>query len=355
MTSQSSEEPAPLSVSSGKPSPILVEATRGRMVENCHRGRAAVVDPDGGVLMSWGDVEAPIYARSAIKPLQALPLVESGAADAFGLGEVELALACASHGGEPAHVDAVGRWLDRLGYGVDDLECGAHPPLDRAAARDLVIQGAEPTPLHNNCSGKHAGMVTTAHHLGEPTRGYVDYAHPVQQRILGVLEIMCGCDLGAAPRSIDACSIPAIAIPLGNVALGMARLVEPARLSQARAEAAGRIVEAMTAQPFMVAVSGRFSTRLMTVAGAEAIVKAGAEGVYCAALRRLGLGVALKIDDGSRRAAEVAMAAILRHLGVLDDRHAGELPEVLAVPIESWNGVRVGEARPAPELLRKPA
>lgn len=325
--------------------PILVETTRGDMVESRHRGVAVVVDAAGKVVMSWGDVDTPVYPRSAIKPLQALPLIESGAADAHGLGDEEIALACASHGGEPIHVDTVTAWLDRAGLSVEDLECGAHPPSYRPAARALQISGTAPDAAHNICSGKHAGMLSTACHLGEPTKDYVKFRHPVQQRLLGLLEMMCGVDLSAAPRGIDGCSIPTIAIPLGNIAVAMAKLADPVALPSARAEAATRICRAMAAAPHMVAGTGRFCTEVIEVTGGDAIIKTGAEGVFCAALPGLGLGIALKIHDGATRASQVAMAAILQRLGILDQARSARLADRLKVPLRNCNGIHVGDIR----------
>ena len=325
--------------------PILVETTRGDLVESRHRGAAVVVDAAGKVVLSWGDVATPVYARSAIKALQALPLIESGAADAYGLSDEELAIACASHWGEPFHVDTVTAWLNRAGLSIDDLECGAHQPHNQDAAKALHVAGAEPTAVHNNCSGKHSGMLCTARHLGEPTKGYVRWQHPVQQRILGILEMMCGLDLSDAPRGIDGCAIPVIAMPLGNIALGMAKLADPGELPPARAAAVQRICTAIAAAPHMVAGTGRFGTEVMTVCGGDAIIKNGAEGIFCGALPTLGLGVALKIHDGAARAAEVAMAAILQRLGILDQARSARLADRLKVPLLNRNGTHIGDIR----------
>lgn len=341
--------PANAARAAGTANPLLVEVTRGGMVESRHRAAIAVVDAQGKVVRGWGDIERPVYGRSAIKPLQALPLVESGAADRFGLSRGELALACASHSGEPRHVDTVLAWLARIGLSPDDLECGSHPPLNDGAMRDFLRGAAPLTAAYNNCSGKHAGFLSTALHLGEPTKGYIRYEHPVQQRILGVLEQMCGVDLGAAPRGIDGCGIPVIAIPLGNMALAMARLADPDDLPAPRAAAARRIVAAMTAEPFMVAGSQRFCTVVMSALGTKAAIKTGAEGVYCAALPDLGLGVALKVDDGAGRAAEVAMGEVLIHLGVIDEGERARLADTLSPPIMNRAGLETGRVRRAAE------
>ena len=308
----------PLAEHIGAPAnPVLVEVTRGDMVESRHRAAVAVADPAGKVVLSAGDIERPIYARSAIKPLQAIALVETGAAEAYGVSDAEIALACASHSGEPRHVETAKAWLERIGCGVADLECGAHLPHDEAAMTVLLHGGGEATPAHNNCSGKHAGFLTAARHLGAPTRGYIRYEHPVQQRVLGVLESLAGLDLGAAPRGIDGCGVPVIGIPLGNVALAMARFADPYDQPDARQSACARIRAAMAAEPFMVAGSGRFCTRVIEATGGRALVKTGAEGVYCGAVPDLGLGVALKVDDGNGRAAQTVMAHILQRLGVI--------------------------------------
>lgn len=338
------------SVPENAASPILVEERRGTLVEVIHRGRAAVVDPSGGVLLAWGDPEAAIYPRSSIKPLQAIPLIESGAAEAFALTDEEIALACASHGGEPKHVAAVEAWLARIGLSVADLECGAHMPGDPAAAEALSRAGKNPTAAHNNCSGKHAAMLTTALHKGEKTRDYIARTHPVQQRILGLLEQLSGSDLGGAPTGIDGCGIPVFAMGLGNLALAFARFADPVRLPERRAQAIARISKAMLAAPFFVAGSGNICTELLTLCGGEVLPKTGAAGVFAAALPRVGLGVAVKIEDGSRAAAEIAMLAILSRLGIIDDARRAMLKDRLNPQLHNCAGTRVGEIGPAETL-----
>ena len=328
--------------------PVLVEVTRGEVVENRHRGAAAVFDAAGRRVAGWGDIERAVYPRSAIKPLQALPLVETGAADRFGLGEAEIALASASHGGEPEHLEALSAWLARLGLEADELACGRRPPLNREAAEALVRAGERPGPLHNNCSGKHLGMLTTARHLGAPTAGYHRPDHPVQRRVLRVLEEMSGLDLSRAPIGLDGCNIPTIAMPLSGLARAMARLAAPAALDPERAAACRRIAAAVAAEPFMVAGRGRFCTIVMAAAGPEVLVKTGAGGMFTAALPKLGYGVALKIEDGAGRASETAMAALLSHLGGGDERLSAVLARYLEVPLHNAAGVRIGAIRPAP-------
>ncbi len=329
------------------PNPVVVEVVRGDEVESLHRGACAVADADGAIVHAWGDVEHPVFARSAIKPIQALPLVETGAADRFAMADAELALACASHGGEPKHVAAVEAWLARLGLGDADLECGAHPPSHQPSAEALFRGGGTPTALHNNCSGKHAGFLTTARHLDEPTRGYVGRDHPVQRRVARAIGEMSGVDVARAPVAIDGCSIPTIALPLTGLATAMARFADPSGLASGRAAAIARIAAAMTARPDMVSGTGRFCTALIAESGGRVLAKTGAEGVYVAALRERGLGIALKIDDGAGRGAEVALVAVLRRLDAIDDALADRLADFIAVPLINRAGLRVGEVRTA--------
>lgn len=331
--------------------PILVEVVRGDMVESRHHGAYAVVDAAGRVVLSQGDIARAVFPRSAIKPLQALPLIESGAADRFGLGAREIALACASHNGAPPIVAAVEAWLKRIGLTRDDLECGAHAPSDAEAACALIRAGAEPSGLHNNCSGKHAGFLTAAQHLGEPTRGYIGADHPVQRRVEAVLSAMTGLDLERAPYGVDGCGIPVIGIPLGAMARAMARLGDPAGLPPVRAAAVRRIVAAMAAEFAIVSGASTFAREIMRHAGANVLLKTGAEGVMCASLPRDGLGIALKISDGASRAAEVAMGAILLRLRVLDPE-ASALDTVLHPPLRNVAGRIVGKVRAAAAAFR---
>lgn len=331
--------------------PVLIEVTRGDMVESRHRGRVAVVARDGTVVLSWGDVEAPVYPRSAIKPLQAIAMVEAGAAEATDASDREIAVACASHGGEPMHVETVLGWLARSGLSAADLECGTHAPSHGAASDALVRTGVTAGPEHNNCSGKHAAMALTARTLGEPVTGYIEYAHPVQQRIIGILEQMCGTDLADAPRGTDGCSIPTLGIPLGNLALGFARFGDPGdELPEQRATAAARIRAALAAAPEMIAGTGRYCSDVIRATAGRVIVKTGAEGVFCGSVPALGIGIALKCEDGASRASEAMMSAILLRLGAVDEALLGSIDRALPQPILNRNGRHVGEIRTAGPL-----
>jgi L-asparaginase II len=331
--------------------PILVEVLRGSTVESRHRGCYAIVDAAGRLSAAAGDIERPVFPRSAIKPLQALPLIETGAADALGLGNDELALACASHQGEPVHVEKVRIFLAKAGLTVADLECGAHRPTNRAAAEALVRTGEAPSALHNNCSGKHAGFLATARHMDEPSAGYINRDHPVQQRVAAAIGEMMEYDVLAAAWGVDGCGIPSFAVPARALALGMARLADPSALTPSRRSAAVRIMAAMAAEPLLVDGSGGLTTEVMRVAAPTVRLKPGAEAVFCAALPTLGLGVALKIDDGGMRAAQVAIMALLDRLGCFDPDQRRQLEKHLHPGVKNIVGLRVGEIRPTAALL----
>lgn len=328
--------------------PFLVDVARGSFIESRHRGRYVVSDADGRIVARGGDIEAPVFQRSAIKFLQALPLVESGAAAAYALSPGEFAIACASHGGEQRHVDTVAAWLKRVGLGVDDLECGAHMPTAAGAAEALIRAGEKPSALHNNCSGKHTGMLSVCRHLGEQTRGYIRPDHPQQRRVVAVFEAMLLLDLGRAPRGIDGCSLPQIAIPLAALAGAIARFGAPDRLPGQRARACRTLAAAILAEPFMLAGTNRFCTRAIEACGGKAVIKTGAEGVYVAAIPARGLGIALKIDDGAARAAEVAMAHLLLAHAGLDDAARARVEALVTPAIGNAAGLTVGAMATSP-------
>lgn len=311
--------------------PLEVQVTRGTGVESRHEVDAVVVDASGAVVRSWGDPGRGVLPRSAAKPLQALPLVATGAADAFGLGDVELALACASHDGEPAHVAAVESWLDRIGLSVDHLACGTHAPLHEASAAAMVAAGVEPTDAHNNCSGKHVGFLTVCRHLGLPVDGYLAPDHPLQaDHVTRALADACGVDLPVQAPAVDGCGIPVWSVPLDRLAAGWVGLCD--------GDAAGaRLLAAMRGEPFHVAGSTRACTRLIGACTGGTVVKTGAEGVFCAVVPDDGLGLALKVRDGAGRAAVAAVEWLLASLG----RYDGPVGEVL----HNRAGTPVGEVR----------
>ena len=282
---------------------VLVEVTRGMRVESWHMGAIAVVDAAGELVSSIGDIESPTYPRSAIKGLQALPLVESGAVDAFNLPDRAVSIACASHNGEAVHVETVTSMLAACGLDVDALECGAQSPRFEEDQAILHLAGAKPSAVHNNCSGKHAGFLCFSQKAGFDHHGYVAPNHPVQREVRAVLQQMTGSSLeGEAKRDlcgIDGCSIPTYAIPLKNLAHAFARFGTGTDLSPERSTAAERIRKAVAREPYMVAGKERFCTGIMEIFGERAFVKTGAEGVFCASLPEQGIGVALKCWDGA--------------------------------------------------------
>jgi L-asparaginase II len=318
--------------------------TRGPAVESRHRGAFVVVDASGKIAWTAGDADMPVYPRSSAKPLQALPLIETGAADRFNLTDRELAMACASHKGEPQHVAAVEAWLARIGLDVSHLACGVQPPRAPEAAEQAIRERTALNAAYHNCSGKHTGFLTACVHCGDSPAGYIEPDHPAQRRVTQALSEMCGCDLARVPQGRDGCGIPVYAMPLKSLALGMARLADPSGLPQARAEAARRLLHAMAAEPFYVSGTGGFTTEAM-LAAPGLCVKGGAEGVYAAALPELGLGVALKIGDGAGRAAECAMAHMLLKLGCFDAGAEARLARFLHPVIVTDAGRPAGTIR----------
>lgn len=330
--------------------PVVVEVWRASLVESRHRAAAAVVDADGATALALGDIATPVYPRSAVKALQALALIESGAADRFGLGAQELALACASHGGEPAHVAGVERMLARAGLKPSALQCGVHWPLHQPSAQALARSGGAPSALHNNCSGKHAGFLCAAKAMGSDPAGYLAADHPVQRAIKSVLEELGGAPISDERRAIDGCSVPTWAMPLEDLARAFARFGAGTGLAPARAAAAQRLRAACAMEPWFVAGTGRFCTEMMTHFRQRVFVKTGAEGVFCGALPDQGLGIAVKCDDGGGRAAEVTIAALIARLLPCDAVDRAFLAPFLRPTLRNWRGIEVGALRPAGEL-----
>jgi L-asparaginase II len=342
--------------------PVLVEALRGGIVESMHRGAFAIVDADGRVVESLGDIERPVFPRSAVKVLQALPLVASGAAEALGLTDEELALACASHGGEAMHARTAAAMLAKAGLDVTALECGAHWPYHDGALKALAAAGETPSALHNNCSGKHAGFVCLGCVLAraqgrdprEFVRGYVQPGHPVMREVTATLQAAAGFDLARTACGTDGCSIPTHAIPLRHLAHAFAKVASGQGLAPDHARAARRLREAVARAPQMVAGSGRFDSRVMDLLRERVFCKVGAEGMYCAALPACGLGIAIKIDDGNNaRACEVVMAALIERFVELDERESAFMQGLSDLRLLNWNGIEVGRLRASAPLQRR--
>jgi L-asparaginase II len=327
--------------------PVLVELTRGELVESVHRGSVAIARADGALLLSLGDVGTPVYPRSSLKPIQALPLLESGAADAFDLTNEEIALGCASHSGEPMHTDRVAAWLERIGCGETDLACGPQAVRYEPILKEMIRRGEKPTRIHNNCSGKHSGFLTVARHWDVATKEYELHSHPVQQAVAKALAELTGIS-HELPWGVDGCTAPNFALPISAFANALAKFANPQSLPDPRATAVRRIVGAMMAHPELVAGTGRSDTILMRAGKGRVATKAGAEGFYAAIIPEAGIGIALKIDDGAGRAAETAIAAILDKLALIGDEP--DARSFVRAPILNTREVVVGERRAAAAL-----
>jgi L-asparaginase II len=338
---------------------VFVEVTRGPIVESVHYGAAAVADPQGTLVAQAGDPAFVSYYRSASKPIQAIPLVESGAAAHFGLTPTELAVVTGSHGGEDIHVAAVQAILAKIGARAEALHCGIHVPYDKPAAEAMRRAGAEASALHNNCSGKHAGMLALARFHGWPLDGYWQPEHPVQQAVRAVIADFCGVAPEDLAMGVDGCSVITFGTSIRHMATSFARLVDPpAAWPAARRDACRQIVEAMAAYPEMVAGRHeRLDTDLMQVVGGRIIAKAGAEAVYCMAVRptvdRPGLGLALKLLDGddSGRARNAAVMGLLAECHLLAPAEQQALAAYSETPRTNRRGDVVGTIRPAIHLV----
>jgi len=324
---------------------IVVEVTRGAFVESAHAVDIAIADASGKIISIYGDKDLALFPRSAIKSLQALPLVESGAADAFGLSDKHLALTCASHNGQPMHVDSAREILSKAGLDETCLECGAQLP--RFPEDQAKLKGAGPSAIHNNCSGKHAGFLAFAAHAGYKPEGYIKFEHAVQQEIASTQQAVTGAKHGADNYAIDGCSIPTFKIPLTHMAQAYAKFSIGEDGNKTRSKAMIRLRDACMKHPEMVAGDKRVCTQLMQALPNRAFVKVGAEGVYSASLPELGIGIAMKARDGNFRAAEVAVASIITDLIALNDSEIKALEPLVNPVLKNWNKIEVGGIRVA--------
>jgi L-asparaginase II len=325
----------------------LIEYTRGGLSESVHSGTLVVVAADGGLVAAAGDPEARVFVRSSGKPFQALPVVSSGAAEAWGMCERELALACASHRGSAAHLTVACGFASRLGLTAADLQCGTHEVEDRDTEADLIRSGTQRDAFFHNCSGKHLAMLATALHLGQPTERYLAVDGAVQQGVLAAVSRFCDVPVDAIGLGIDGCSAPNFALPLRATALGVARLLDPDAPAEART-----VTGAMMHHPEMVQGDGGFDTEIMRLLPGRVIAKRGAEGVQIVGLAphagRPALGLAVKIADGSARAAVPAIASAMAQLGLLTDDEAAALRArgwLPPAPQRNWSGLLTGETR----------
>lgn len=321
---------------------LSVQVMRGGIMESEHRIKAVIVSSSGEVVESWGDVDTLVYPRSAIKAMQVLSFIERGGVERFGFAQKEIAICCASHNGEPEHVATVQSMLDKLASSESDFECGCHWPMRVEAGYALAGHGQKPNQLHNNCSGKHAGMLGLAKLLDVPSQGYIGIDHPVQQTIADTMADMCEYDYSTAPWSPDGCSAPTWAMPLTHLALAFAKFVHPENLSIERQEACKTLYDAVVTHPFMVAGTERYCTDMMTILEKRVFLKVGAEGVYIAAIPELKLAIALKCEDGAVRAAESVMTALLDHVGITDFVAEEVMQRYRSVTLKNWEKRETG-------------
>lgn len=344
----------------GLESEPVVEVWRYPILESRHRVSAAVVAADGRLLAYLGSPDLVTTMRSSAKPLQAIPVVETGAADALDLSERELAICCASHSGEPIHREAASSILSKAGLDESALRCGVHWPGDRASADQLRAEGREPTPIYNNCSGKHSGMLAQTVFMGEPVENYEAPDHPAQRRIREVMGAFSGVPAAEIPAGTDGCSVPTFGLPLRAIALAFARLADPDYAfpdNPTRIAACHRITDAMRHHPEMIAgTSNHLDTQLMRTAGDRLFAKGGAEGLACAGIlpnaersprNGRGIGIAIKIEDGDlRRVRDIVMVELLRQLGILSENDLESLATFRQRKITNHRGLPVGEAKP---------
>lgn len=329
--------------------PLLVEVTRGPIVESVHSVIIAVVNELGNVTQYWGNPGFVTMPRSAIKMLQALPLLESGAAEKFGLDDKLISLACSSHRGEKEHLEALKTWSEKIGVTESQLVCGPHLPYNEAASHEMIQRHHKPTAFCNNCAGKHLGIISTCLHLGDNPVGYEKYEHIAQKRIRAALSETMRIDHSKVPNGVDGCGIPTYAVPLQSMAVGMSMFInskEPLK----RKLAAERILHAVKTQPFYISGSDNFATDVILKTHGRAVIKGGAEGVFCGVLPEKKLAFAVKAADGAGRAAQVATAALLLNLGAMTPDEFKSLSKYTQPEITNWSGEVVGQIR-----IAKPA
>jgi L-asparaginase II len=326
---------------------VLVKVSRGGLVESLHRGHIAVVNSKGELLYANGNPQEVVYARSSMKPLQAIPIVETGAAEHFHFDHADLSLTCASHNGEDQHTNRVLSILERAELTFADLQCGIHNPRWQETYEALIKAGGEVTAIYNNCSGKHSGMLATAKHMNESTADYYKIDHPVQQRIIEAIS-----DLTEVPKEeieigIDGCGVPVHGIPLQNLALGFAKMADPSSLPVKRQEAIHKITTAMMEAPEMVGGTDRFCSDFMHVLDGRMFGKAGAEGVYCIGDKETGIGIAIKIEDGNGRATSPVAVEVLSQLGLLGEKQKEQLSSYHYPQLKNCRKETIGELKPS--------
>ncbi|AZR71982.1 hypothetical protein BBF96_00320 [Anoxybacter fermentans] len=324
----------------------LVHVYRGQYVESIHYGSVVVVNAEGELIKSAGDPDFKTFIRSAAKPIQALPVVYSGAMEKYNLTPRELAVMCASHSGEEIHIETVRSILKKINVPEEKLLCGVHPPYHKPSAEALIKAGIEPTSIYCNCSGKHAAMLTLCMYFGWDIDGYIELKHPLQQMMLEVVSDVTDVPKDEFWLGVDGCGVPVFGMPLKNMALGFARLSKPEYLKEKYRNAARIITEAMYTNPMLVAGTDRFCTDLMRVMKGKVVAKAGAEAVYCVGFMDKGIGLAVKIDDGGRRGREVVVLKAMEDLGLISKEELAQLRKYRHPVIKNHHNKVVGELKP---------
>ena len=313
--------------------PIKIRVTKGNFAESIHYAIACVSDSSGRIIQQWGNINKKIFPRSAIKPLQVISLIESGAYEYLKLAPVHLAIAAASHNGEPQHTKIVKKWMDKLGLSVKDLQCGIHPPLRKENADEILKKQRKLTPIYNNCSGKHLGMLSTTLYLEKSKKTYLAVNHPVQKMVIKIIEEMSNTKIKNVPKGIDGCGLPQYAIPLRCLSQAMAKFADPKNLSVKRQEAISKIKESIQANPYLIAGKERFDTDCLLATNGQIISKVGAEGVLMTAVLNRDIGIAIKILDGNNRAVPAALHKIFEHLKILRKHEKKQLKKWFIKPI----------------------
>jgi L-asparaginase II len=324
--------------------PITVEVTRGALVESKHEVHAVICDLDGKIIEAYGEADHLTFPRSAIKMIQALSLAESGAIEKYDLQDRHVAIACASHMGEDQHINVIREWLQRIGLTDDDLECGAHDPSNKLAYQQMILAHDKPTRMHNNCSGKHCGILTTCLQMGWDYHGYLRWDHPVQARLRKILSEVSGLNYENVPWGVDGCGIPTYAVPLKSIAQSMSVLIRDKGVSAERRAASKRLLSAVAHEPHMISGTQAFCTEVTIISEAKTFAKTGAEGVYTALIPEKGIALALKVVDGAYRASQTVVMELMHRLGGLTDTQYVNLRNQIA-PLQNWNKDLVGEIR----------
>lgn len=329
-----------------KTAEILTRVFRSDITESIHRGHIAAVHSQGQLLSWLGCPETLIFARSAAKPLQAIPVMESGASEQFGLTENEIAVICASHNGEEEHTAAVASILDKLGQSVHDLTCGIHDPYHKTTTNKMRVNHILPTPLHNNCSGKHSGMLALARALGLSVHHYASPDHPVQQQMLQTIADMSQTPAQQIKIGVDGCGVPVFGLPLVKLALAYARFGDPTDLPDERKKACQKIIRALRAYPAMIAGKDRFDTQLIEATNGRIIGKMGAEGVFALAVPESSIGIAVKVEDGSLRGLYPAVLEVLRQMELITPKQLEQMEAFYRPAVLNRREETVGHIEP---------